>query len=50
MVEKVNTKTYSATFLIDKDSLLKFFDSLICHAVEANKNSVMNICTDTAYK
>lgn len=46
-IKETTEMTYGTTFLVDKDGFLKVFDSLICHAVEADKNSVVNIRTDT---
>jgi hypothetical protein len=43
-------RTYSATFLVDKDGVLKLLDSLIRHAVEANQNSIADICPDAMHK
>ena len=40
-------KAYSATFLVDRHGFLELLDSLICRTVEANKNPVVNIGTDT---
>jgi hypothetical protein len=36
--------------LVDKDGVVKLLDSLICHTVETDQNSIVNICPDAMHK